>query len=449
LRNFLNEINGKVLLYDGSKGYMLEMEGLKGSECAELWNIKHPEIVSKIYSLYKDAGSDVIQTNTFQGNRESLAKYSLGDKTYELNFAGAKLAKDVMGGKGFVAASIGPIGKLFEPSGELTFNKAYEVFKEQILALVDGGVDVINFETFTDLAEMRAALIAAQENSDLPVICSLAFEENGKTLMGTDPHLAGIVLKSLGADIIGANCSFGPEHMLDIIKEMSKTGGIPLAVKPNAGLPELECERTIYDESPSSFSKYTEEFVNLGVRLIGGCCGTTPEFIKEIRNKLKKVSLPEIYNFSELVITSSVKSLNLQKTQISDLGNFSSANIDDEIFNMCSKNDFDAITEFALDLSTEEHEAVYVNVDSVSEGRENLLANVVNILQGYIKDPLIIETENEIALKKALRIYKGKAGVVIGIGTQKNVEELIFTARKYGSTVIEKSLIDNLKNNDE
>ncbi len=443
MKNFLDEIFKKVLIYDGSKGFMLQKEGLTGGDCPELWNITHPEIVSKIYSLYRDAGSDVIQTNTFQGNRENLQKYSLADKAYELNFAGTKLAKDVMGGKGFVAASVGPVGKLFEPSGELTFDDAYEIFKEQVIAIADGGADAINFETFTDLAEMRAALIAAKENSNLPVICSLAFEQNGRTLMGTDPRTAGIVLKSLGADIIGANCSFGPELMVEIIREMSKTGGIPLAVKPNAGLPEFSCGTAVYNETPKNFSKYTEEFIKLGVRLIGGCCGTTPEFIKEIKAHAKKTDMPEIVVNNEHIITSLVKTLSLQKKQLSDLGIFRPKKSDEKAHMMLLKKDMDAITEIAIDLSCEEHEAVYINVDAV-EHYDDLLANVVNVVQGFVKEPIIVETENEAALEKALRIYKGKAGVVIGVGIQKNVQELIFIARKYGSTIIDKTLVDNI-----
>jgi 5-methyltetrahydrofolate--homocysteine methyltransferase len=225
VKSFLEEIKNRVLIFDGSKGYLLQRLGMKGGECPELWNVTHAALVKEIYRKYKEAGSDVIQTNTFQGNRNQLEKYSLGDRTYELNFEGTRLAREVMGRDGFVAASIGPVGKLFEPSGDLTFEACYEIFKEQLRGVVDGGADIINFETFTDLAEMRAALLAAKETTDLPVICSLAFESGGRTMMGTDPCTAVTVLKSLGADMVGTNCSFGPQHLLEVVKKMSEAGG--------------------------------------------------------------------------------------------------------------------------------------------------------------------------------------------------------------------------------
>jgi len=275
MKKFTDEIRKKVLVYDGSKGTMLQREGLKGGECAELWNITHPDKVRKVYESYKKAGSDVIQTNTFQGNRIALEAHGLADKLYELNYEGVKLAKEVMGNDGYVAASIGPTGKLFEPSGDLTFKQAYEIYKEQVKAVIDGGADIINFETFTDIAEIRAAFLAAKDIDDIPVICSMAFESNGRTLMGTDPYNAAVILSSLGADMVGVNCSLGPEHMLDIVKSMSQAG-IPLSVKPNAGLPKVVDGCTVFDATPDDFASLASEYIKYGARLIGGCCGTFP-----------------------------------------------------------------------------------------------------------------------------------------------------------------------------
>lgn len=439
MRDFLNEIRDRVLVFDGSKGTMLQKSGMKGGECPELWNITHSEEVKQIYLSYKNAGSDVIQTNTFQGNRLKLEEYGLGDKTYELNFEGARLAREVMGEDGFVAASIGPIGKLFEPSGELSFETAYRIYREQVKAVADGGADIINFETFTDAAEMRAALLAAKEETDLPVICSIAFEANGRTLMGTDPYTAAVILKSLGADMIGTNCSFGPEHLLDIIRTMSDAGGIYLAVKPNAGLPEMIDGEAVYRESPEKFAELAGEFVKCGVRLIGGCCGTTPEFIRSIRQSLRDITAPDIQNKCEQVITSGVRHLSLEKSERLNISQMNACE-DEEFLNELKNNNMDAVVDKALELSCEGCDAVYINVDS-AKGDENLLASVVNTAQGYIKEPFIIETSDASALSNALRIYKGKAGIIVNDVDTRNMESLLLAARKYGSTILDKSII--------
>jgi 5-methyltetrahydrofolate--homocysteine methyltransferase len=444
LKDFLAEIKEKVLIFDGSKGAVLQQHGLKGGECPELWNVTHPEEVKSIYKSYKEAGSDVIQTNTFQGNRETLDKYSLGDRTYELNYESVNLAKSVMGEDGFVAVSIGPIGKLFEPSGELTFEKAYKVFKEQIKAAQDANADIINFETFTDLAEMRAALIAAKELSNLPVICSVAFESNGKTLMGTDPYTVAVVLKSLGADMVGTNCSFGPEQQLDIIKQMSKVGGVYLFAKPNAGLPEMVEGKAMYKESPEKFAKLASEFVKYGVRLFGGCCGTTPEFIKSIKKGIEGIKPVILEDKNEQVITSGFKTLDITKAQDICIGRLD-AGQDEELFSELSNNNLDFVMDKALELAADGYDAIFINVDKVGKDID-LLADVVNMAQGYIKEPFILKTKNSVALEQALRLYKGKAGVIIDSFSDETKAHLSEALKKYGSAIISEELYGIISN---
>lgn len=434
LDSFISEIRKRVLVFDGSKGYMLQRLGMKGGECPELWNTIHSDEVCKVYRSYKEAGSDVIQTNTFQGNRIQLEKYSLGDKVYELNYEGTRLAKEIMGRDGFVAASIGPTGMLFEPAGDLTFNKAYDVFKEQVKAVVDGGADVINFETFTDLAEIRAALLAAKDVTDIPVICSVSFESNGKTLMGSDPFTVAVVLKSLGAEMIGTNCSCGPEHMLDTVRKLSEAGGVFLSVKPNAGLPELIEGEIVYRESADKFAELAGQFVKYGARLIGGCCGTTPEFIRAIRDKIKGIEPVAVSNRTGKIITSGVKCLAIETMSNIEIGRLSTED-DNELLNALKAGDVDIITEKAMDLSVEGYDAIYINIDEAGI-EENLLGSVVNIAQGYIKEPFIIETKAPKALANALRLYKGKAGVVLNSSLGDDMQELLMAAKKYGSTVI-------------
>jgi len=434
LSNFLSEIEDRVLIFDGSKGYMLQKLGLEGGECPELWNVTHRDKVREVYRLYKEAGSDVIQTNTFQGNRIQLDKYSLGERTYELNYEGVRLAKEVMAGKGYVAASIGPVGKLLEPLGDLTFDEAYEVFAEQVKAVADGGADIINFETFTDLAELRIALLAAKETCSLPIICSVAFEQNGKTLMGSDPYIAGVVLKSLGADMVGTNCSFGPEHMLEIVKRMSDTAAY-LSVKPNAGLPEFVEGKAVYKESAAGFAEIAGEFVKYGARLVGGCCGTTPEFIMALKERLRSIKAPqrEEGNYGS-VITSGVKQADARDLRKDNIG-YLSTDRDRELMAELAKGNTGIVDDLAMELSTGGFDAIYIGVDEAGDV-EKLLAAVVNAAQAYIKEPFIIETKSPEALDRALRLYKGRAGVIIGNQGDRLSEELKNVVKKYGSAIL-------------
>lgn len=434
MRDFLKEIGTRILVHDGSKGYMLQKLGLKGGECGELWNITKPELVAEIYRSYLDAGADVIQTNTFTANRIQLRKFSLEEKTYEINYMGAKLAREVAGESNYVSASIGPAGLLMEPSGKLGFEEAYEVYCEQVKAVADGGVDIVNFETFTDLAEMRAALLAAKDSCSLPVICSLAFENNGKTLMGTGPFVAVVVLKALGADLVGANCSFGPENMAGIAEKMKKAGGGYLSIKPNAGMPKLVGGGAIYEETPEHFAQTARKFAECGARLIGGCCGTTPEYIKVLRKEVDKLEPAEVGKRVPGIITSNVRHIAVSELDWNSIGRADSSK-DSELLAALGSSDLSYVEDMALDLASEGYDAVYVNVDE-ARGSDGLLAKVVNRLQGYVKDPLIMETSSPAALDKALRLYRGIAGVVIGESSSGSRDDLKKVVGKYGGEII-------------
>ena len=429
MRSFIKDIESRILIYDGSKGYLLQKMGLRGGECAELWNAEKPDMVREVYSQYKDAGSDVIQTNTFTGNRITLDKHSLGDRTYELNYLGTKLAREIAGEDMFVAASIGPLGMLFEPSGELTFEIAYEAFKEQIRAVEDGGADLINFETFTDLAEMRAALLAAKENTSLPVICSMAYEAGGRTLMGNDPQTVAAVLLALGADMIGTNCSFGAGHMLEIVRKLHEAQGGFLSVKPNAGLPEMIDGKACYRESAESFASQISEYVKYGARLIGGCCGTTPEYIKAVKEKLEKLEAVPAAKRSGGLIASGARCLAVAEIKAESTGVLAITVNEDKYKTLAQVEDQ------VLDLSTEAYNAVLISMEAFEDkALYDVFSDAVNLAQGYIKAPLILKCSSSEEMEKALRIYKGIAGIVIDKNTDR--EKTIKAAEKYGSEIV-------------
>ena len=432
--SFLEDIKNKVLVFDGSMGIMLHKNGLGSGTCPEEWNITHAEVVREIYKAYCNAGSDVIQSNTFQSNKMKLREYGIESKHYEINYQAVKLAKEVMNGNGYVAASIGPLGKLLKPFGELAFEDAYETFKEQVIAVRDGGADIISFETFTDVCEMRIALLAAKENSTLPVICSMSYEKNGKTLMGTDPCICACILHSLGADLIGTNCSFGASHMIKIAESYAKTG-LSYSIKPNAGLPEIIDGKQVYHETPEGFAEYIGEFIKNGARLIGGCCGTTPEFIAEVSKIIEK-SEPVVFPENIDYITSFSNAVAFEELRNEETARID-VNTDDELKRELMAGNIEVVTDAAMDLLDEDYGVIIIDVD-LEGADDELLSKVVDEAQTYLKQPFIIKSNNSKALEAALRIYKGRAGVLTDSST-----EIFRVIQKYGAADVGRYINEN------
>jgi len=287
------QLNKRTLLLDGAMGTMLQAYGLQSGECSEEWNISHPEVVQKIHQEYIRAGADVILTNTFGANRIKLRSFSIETNIQKINEIAVTIAKGTIDKERslekriFIAGSVGPTGKILEPYGDLKISEVYKNYKEQTVILEKAGVDLIILETFFDLEEIKTALKAVKENSDLMVIASMTFDKNLKTIYGVDPERAVIVLESEGADGVGANCGIGPEVLYKVLEIMKKISKTYLMVEPNAGMPELVKDKVVYPASPKIMADYTEKFLKLGVNLIGGCCGTTPLHIKAMSDIIK------------------------------------------------------------------------------------------------------------------------------------------------------------------
>ena len=279
-KTLLNE--KEFVILDGAMGTVLQARGLKTGETPEILNIENPELLTDIHSEYIKAGADIIYANTFGANRYKLEKS--GRSVEEIIKAGIKNAKKACDGTNVLTAlDIGPIGQLLEPSGTLSFEEAYDIYKEQVLA--GSEADLIVFETMTDLYELKAALLAAKENSDKPVICTMTFEENKRTFTGCSVSAMALTLEGLGADAIGINCSLGPKELYPVVEELCRMTKLPVAVKPNAGLPDPVTNA--YNITEEEFALLTEKLVPLGVKLFGGCCGTKPSFISAVKNALK------------------------------------------------------------------------------------------------------------------------------------------------------------------
>jgi 5-methyltetrahydrofolate--homocysteine methyltransferase len=271
---------------DGAMGTMLQGYGMKAGECPEMWNVQHPDEVRAVHAAYIRAGSRMIGTNTFGGNRIKLDAYGLADRAKELNHAGVALAREAAGPDNFVAASIGPTGKFLEPLGEMTFDQAAGIFAEQAQAQADAGADVILMETFSDLGEIKAALAGAMRTG-LPCFCSMAFDTGGRTMMGVDPVTAAVELMDAGASGVGANCGLGPGETLDIVHKMREAVSGIIIAQPNAGLPQVVGGVTVYNSTPEEMASYAVRFAQIGTNIIGGCCGTTPDHIRAMAAAVK------------------------------------------------------------------------------------------------------------------------------------------------------------------
>ena len=291
MTTFKEMIASTNLLFDGAMGTMLQESGLAAGASPELLNVEDPELVRAVHRMYIDAGADIIETNTFGGNRAKLASFGLEHRTEELNAAAVKNAREVSGGDVLVAGSVAPTGQFITPVGGLEFDEAVDIFSQQICALANAGADLIILETFSDIKEARAALIASTTQTDLPTIALMTFEPSGQTLLGSSPEAVAITLEAGGAAAVGSNCGLGPEGILLILSRMASVTELPLTAMPNAGMPRLEGNRTVFPATPEEMAGPIGEFLETGATLIGGCCGTTPRHTAAMRLEMDRLGV--------------------------------------------------------------------------------------------------------------------------------------------------------------
>src|SRR5882757_2887661 len=287
--NFLERLSKSPVLCDGAMGTLLYSKGIFINQCYDELNVSQPELIRGIHHEYLQSGAEIVETNTFGANTFRLARHGMAERVREINMAGVRVARDAA--KSFdvwVAGSVGPLGVRIEPLGKTSFEEARAAFREQIAALVEGGVDLLMLETFGYVEELHQAILAARDvNPDIPVVAHVTIDEDGNCLDGSTPESFTPRIESWGADVIGCNCSVGPVTMLDVIERVRALTSLPLAAQPNAGMPRSVEGRNIYLCSPEYMASYARKFVAAGVRLVGGCCGTTPEHIRVMKSALR------------------------------------------------------------------------------------------------------------------------------------------------------------------
>jgi len=430
--------DNKFVFLDGAMGTMLQKSGLKTGEIPELLNITHPEVIENIHSMYIGSGSHIVYANTFGANRFKLE--GCGHSVSELIRAGiscAKRACEKSGREAYTALDIGPIGQLLEPTGSLSFEEAYDIFKEEILAAEEA--DLIVIETMTDLYEVKAALLAAKENSDKPVICTMTFEENGRTFTGCSCSAMALTLEGLGADAIGVNCSLGPRELMAVVQEICRWTTLPVAVKPNAGLPDPVTN--LYDVSPEEFAEAAAGFSEMGVKIFGGCCGTSPEYIKALTAVLSEKDFTE----RDVNIPSAVCSYS--NTSVIDQPRIIGERINPtgkKRFKEALKNgDINYILGQAIEQAQAGADILDVNVGLPDIDEKAMMVRTVKALQGVTDLPLQIDSTIPEVIEAALRVYNGKAIVNSVNGEEKSLETILPIVKKYGAAVVGLALDEN------
>ena len=413
---------------------MLQKKGLKVGENPEILNIQSPDIIEEIHREYIESGANVITTNTFGANERKLKLCNL--KVEEAVDAAVNIAKKARGDKEvYIALDVGPIGELLEPMGTLSFDDAYEIFKRQIVQGVKSGADVILFETMTDLYELKAAVLAAKENSDLPILCTMTFEENGRTFTGCMPEAMVLVLEGLGVDALGVNCSLGPKQLKPIVEEICRLSNIPVMVQPNAGLPTLTLNNeTRYDVTKEEFAETLCSFVKDGVSIIGGCCGTTPDYIRElaVRTKGMEITGREENHYSAVCTPSNVvriDGIRIVGERINPTGK--------KLFKQALINeDMDYILNTAVAQTEAGAHILDVNVGLPQINEPQMMRKVVREIQGILDIPLQIDSSDRDAIEKGLRYYNGKPNLNSVNGEDKVLESILPLVKKYGANVI-------------
>jgi 5-methyltetrahydrofolate--homocysteine methyltransferase len=438
--SFMQAMRERVLILDGAMGTMLQERGLKAGQSPEEMNLTAPEVVAGVHAAYLEAGADIIVTNTFGGSREKLSHYDLADRLVEINQKAVQIAREVAGTKAFVAGSIGPTGRFIEPVGDLSFDQAADIFREQAAALIEAGCDLITLETFLDIKEIRAAVIAIREISqNIPIMAMLTFEEKGRSVLGSPPEAAAITLEAAGADIIGSNCGLGVDGIYEILRAMRTVTTLPLICQANAGLPILKDGKTVFPGTPDEMASFHDRLIELGVRVIGGCCGTTPLHIAAMQRALEGRQRPFVEAESD------------GTTWISSRGSFAAIGaghptaLIGERINPTGKKLYSQelregkvsyIRREALEQTALGATLLDVNVGAPGIDEPAAMERAVFCVSGAVQTPLVLDSSSPEALEAGLKAADGKVLINSVNGEEKSLLSVLPLAKKYGAALV-------------
>ena len=442
----LRERLGKELLYfDGGMGTLLQERGLQPGELPETWNLLHAEEIREIHRKYIEAGSDIVLTNTFGANALKFHDdaYSL-EEIVNAAVGHVKAAAEQAGNgrRIYTALDIGPTGKLLKPMGDLDFETAYEAYKEVMIYGEKAGADLIHIETMSDTYELKAAVLAAKENTSLPVFATTIFDERGKLLTGADVPSVVALLEGLRVDAFGINCGMGPEQMIPILEQITKYSSLPVIVKPNAGLPKQKNGQTYYDVSPEEFAEVMKKIVELGAVVIGGCCGTTPDHIKAMADACRMIPIKPVEKKNFTMVSSYGQSVFLG-TGSKIIGERINPTGKKRFKQALKEHDLDYILREGITQQDNGAHILDVNVGLPDIDEPALMKEVVQELQSVTSLPLQIDTVDVEAMEGALRIYNGKAMVNSVSGKQESMDKVFPLIQKYGGVVIGLALDEN------
>lgn len=434
--NIRDFMKNNIVYLDGGMGTLLQKSGLQPGELPERWNISHPEVIREIHKSYYDSGSNIVNTNTFGAN---TLKFSI-DELDEIICHAVKNADEARKASSgeqekFIALDVGPTGKLLKPLGDLDFEDAVKAFAEVISLGVKYGVDLITIETMNDSYETKAAVLAAKENSDLPIIVTNAYGENGRLMTGADSAVMAAMLEGLGVDAIGANCSLGPKQLMGVMDELLKYCSVPVAFKPNAGLPKSDGKVTYYDVDAEEFAQDIKLAVANGVRIVGGCCGTTPEYIKKVCELTCGMRPKEIEKKTYSVCTSYNKAVFFGEKPIL-IGERINPTGKKRFKQALLENDIGYILQEAVNQQAKGVHVLDVNVGLPGIDEARMLTDSVCELQCVTDLPLQIDSSDPIAMESALRRYNGKAMINSVNGKKESMNAIFPLVKKYGGFVV-------------
>ena len=436
-KEFREYLNKGAIVLDGATGTNLMAAGMPIGVCPEAWVMEHQDVLYDLQSAYVKAGTNIVYAPTFTGNRIKLEEYGLEDRIEEINTELVRLSKRAVDGKALVAGDMTMTGKQLFPLGDLMFEELVDVYKEQASILDHAGADLFVVETMMSLQECRAAVIAIKEVSDLPIMVTLSYNEDGRTLFGTPPETAVVVLQSLGVDAIGINCSTGPMEMVELVEKMAQYSTVPILAKPNAGLPELEDDKTVYKMTPQEFADAAVALVNAGASIVGGCCGTTPEHIKALSDAVRKLPIRKPLERHRRILASERKNVEIDLD-----GGFI---VVGERINPTGKKKLQAeLKEGKLDLvrqmamEQEENGAKILDINMGMNGidEKEMMKSVIYEVSSTVDCPLCIDSSHVDVIEEALKIYPGRALInSISLESEK-IEKLLPVAAKYGAMFI-------------